>query len=264
MRMKLTFLLLASVFFVSCGMPTIFNLTSGEYTFQPVVNSNADSFSSSFTITSTDTSTITTLLDSQTTGPSLMFFYTISGSDDSAYPISSLCNTFIGEFNAKVKKKPFGINNPTYHELVFKALGDDTFARLYEFKGIGDKKFTLPTMILLGNSSTVVPRIDKFTFQAIPTTTDTSQYYISLTVDTDFPLGSFTPIAIDLYNFEGNPFLTKQDEISASQTGEYVFLPDGATELYLNIFCSFTVSGDFTNIFWSNLVYLDKIKLPTP
>ena len=262
MKMKLTFLLLVSVFFVSCGMPTIFNI-SGEYSFQTVGNSNEDSFSSSFKITTTDSDTIDTLLDPSTKGPSLMFFYTISGADDSAYPNTSIYNTLITEFSSKIKKEPFGINNAVYHELIFKTLSDDKIVRLYEFKGINDQKFTFPDFVIKGNSISSVPKIDKFTIQAIPNTPDTSQYYIRLTVDLDDPNDSFTPATINLYDFEGGNFLSNPDDISTNSSGQYVFLPDGANEIYLNVYCAFTVTGDFTNIYWSNLVYLDQIKLPT-
>lgn len=243
-------------------MPTIFNLR--EYSFQSVANPSSDAFSSSFQITTTDSDTIATLLDSDTKGPSLMFFYTISGSDSSDFPINNIKGTLVNEFSAKVKKEPFGVNNPIYHELVFKKLSDDTKVSLYEFKGFNNQKFSFPNMILKGNSTIVVPKIQQFTVQAKPTSSDPSRYYIELKVITDNPSGSFTPTSVDLYSFEGSSFLSKSEDILACQTGEYVYLPDGASDIYLNIFCAFTVTGDFTNIFWSNLTFLDQIKLPLP
>ena len=264
MKMKLTLLLLASVFFVSCGMPTIFNLTSGEYYFQQIENPTSGAISSSFKLTNADTDpdTIATLLDSKTQGPSLMFFYTISGSNLSTdYTIGAIQGALVSAFSSHVKKEPFGVNNPIYHELVYKTL-DDTKVSLYEFKGTDNQKFGFPNLILTGKDPTVVPKLDSFTLQAIPTTADPSRYYIELRVDTEIPSNSFTPTPVDLYGFEGSSFVTNPNDISSSLSGEYVYLPDGASEIFLNIFSAFSVLGDFTNIYWSELNYIGQIKLP--
>jgi len=261
MKMKLTFLLLASVFFVSCGMPTIFNLSTSEYSYQSIANASSDSISGSFEITTADPDTIATIEDSETNGPSLMFFYTISGSDLSLnYSINAIKGALVTAFSSKVKKEPFGVNDPIYNELVFTTIDGITVA-LYEFRGINNQKFGFPNQILTGNSSTTVPKLNSFTLQAKPTTADPSRYYIQLKVDTDTPLGSFTPTPVDLYDFEGAPFLTDSDDFPVGQS-EYSYLPDAASEIYLNIFSAFSITGDFTNIFWSTLNYIGQIKLP--
>lgn len=261
MKMKLTFLLVASVFFVSCGMPTVFNLNTGEYFFQMDSNSSEDTISSSFKITTSNPAITSTIIDSKTQGPSLMFFYTISDSNTSNYTIGEIKDALISAFSTKIKKEPFGINNPIYHELVFKKIDEEKKVSLYEFKGFNNKKFSLPDLILTGNSNTVVPKLDSFTLQAKPTA-DTSRYYIELNVVTADPTNSFTPISVDLYGFEGKPFFSNQDDIPSGEPGEYVYLPTGASEVYLNIFSAFSVLGDFTNIYWSELNYIGQIKLP--
>ncbi len=167
MKMKLTLLLLVSVFFVSCGMPTIFNLSTSEYSLKSIDNSDSDAISGSLEITSTDTTSIATLLDSETKGPSLMFFYTISGSDLSAFPFSTTIeNALITTFSTKIKKEPFGLNNPIYHELVYTTTSDQIKVPLYEFKGINNQKFTFPNLILTGNSASSIPKLNSFTLQA--------------------------------------------------------------------------------------------------
>lgn len=265
MKLKLTLLLLASVFFVGCGMPTIFNLSSGEYSYQTIANPSTDSISGSLTITTTDASNKAILIDAQTSGPSLMFLYTISGSDLSLdYSMNAIRGTLIDGFSSKVKKEPFGVNNPVYHELIYKTLPDDTKVSLYEFKGTSNQKFGFPNQIVTGKAPAVVPKLDSFTLQAKKTVSDATRYYLELKVDTATPGGSFTPTPVDLYGFEGLPFLTKPEDISGNTTGEYAYLPDGTSEIYLNIFSAFSVSGDFTNIFWSSLHYIGQIRLPLP
>jgi hypothetical protein len=262
--MKLTFLLLASVFFVSCGMPTIFNLSTSEYSLQSIDNPNTDAVSGSLSISTTNATSISTIIDSETKGPSLMFFYTISGSDLSTFPFSTTIeNALIDTFSTKIKKEPFGLNNPIYHELVYTTTSDQIKVSLYEFKGINNLKFTLPNLILTGNSNGSIPKLDSFTLKARPTAVDSSRYYIELTVNTDTPSGSFTPTSVDLFDFEGFPFFTQSDDISSNESGEYSYFPVGSSGLFLNIFCAFSISGNFTNIFWSTLTSLGQIELPS-
>lgn len=263
MKMKLTLLLLVSVFFcilVSCGMPTVFNLDS--YSLQEVEPTIPNSVKGSLAITSSDPSVLSFLSDPDTIGPSLMFFYMVSSESLDPPTTETVISEFQSKFYSYVKKEPFGINNPEYHELIYKTLSDDKKVSLYGFTGLGNKKFSYPEYILSTNSQSN-PEQCTFTLQAKLVPGQTTHYYVTLSVDSDSLPGSFQPTSIDLYGFEGASFLTDKDEISKIKTGEYGFLLDGTTKIYLNVFCAFSISGNFTNTFWSSLTYLGKIELPT-
>ena len=262
MKLKLTFLLLASVFFVSCGMPKIFNIPSDSYileTYSPTVPI-PNSVSGTMEIATSNLSILSDLSDSHTTGPSLMFFYSISGESLDTY-FSNVREIFREQFKTKIKKEPFGLSNPKYQELIFKNLDDGKKVSLYGFTGEGGKHFTVPEYILSTNSSNN-PKLDHFTLEAKQDLQNNSQYYVQLTVGQDSPPGSFQPSSINLLGLNNSLFFTKNEDIINHQTGEYDYLPDAASEIYLNIFCAFSITGNFANSFWSTLEYLGQIKLP--
>ena len=117
MKMKLTFLLLASVFFVSCGMPTIFAPSPSEYTLLKTTPESATTYVQGKMAMHINSNlpTYSLLADSSAKGPALMFFYAFGGIDASenefvnepSYLISAFRNEFMHNgYEGKVVGNP--------------------------------------------------------------------------------------------------------------------------------------------------------------
>ncbi|MDD3903790.1 MAG: hypothetical protein PHO09_08955 [Sphaerochaeta sp.] len=264
MKMNKTILLLVSVFFCilvtqSCGIPVLVNLTTSEYTLSKMTPTIDSSVAGTLSINVLNENTEALLQDQDTIGPSLMFFYALSG-NASEYPIGNIQTGLINAFSTKHINKPYGIAVSDPEEVVSYP-STDPKVYLYGFNDIGKQNFTAPEYILWTDDA-VNADLDDFTLTAEKMTDDETAYKIKLSYTQNSSSGTFHSNSTELFSFEGKPFVTSVESINARTSQEYLYTETNPSDVYLNIFCAFYISGHFTNQFWSPLVYLGQIKLP--
>jgi hypothetical protein len=242
MKRRTTILSTASVFFivltllVSCGIATIFMF--GDGTILDDMGINGHEVGLTFSVDNA----IGNLSDIDPgTGPSLMLFYTITGSRD---PVS-----FTDEFDSTYKRIYNGINiNSTLNEVL--TVDDIT---LYRFSDDQKTAFQAPLYIATANS-----RISP-DFNCTLTKTAVSGSTVSM--DLAFDVGSYTiHNSPKLYRYNGKPFETDINVVDESF--EDYHIDDQSSDMFLHIYGAVNVSkGSFNNIYWTDLVHLGYITL---
>lgn len=275
MKMKLTLLLLASVFFVSCGMPTIFApLSPSDYTFTKLPPDEFDSEGNNTNVLGKllmhldNSETNYDLLgNSSTKGPSLMFFYAFGGSSASSNQFidepSDLIDNFEDEFmtngyEGKIISNPeklisigtndkkiylYGVNNNT-------ATNFNAFDQYVLYSKINGNNANLNYFKL--TKTNLIPVQDGYT--------------LDLTWDPSVNFESNASTGNKLYAFDGNSFPLKKSYIQSKMDNpnnhEYDFLGNTVpNSLQIHLFAAFFISGPFSNYFWSDLVYLGAIPI---
>lgn len=284
MKMKLTFLLLASVFFVSCGMPTIFAPSPSEYTLSSPATETLNAVQGKFALNLGSGPTYDLLIDPATKGPSLMFFYTFDNENELSYTlssieISSILQKFASEF---VKNKYDGIPVNASKEILsvkFTDANDTSLEKnvyLYGLspQGIGNHFNAANQYVLYAENQHNNVSLDPFTLGKTDLGSPVTEYSLKLTW-TDFPATIFksnvAPLN-ELYAYDGQPFSmikTKiQDKIKDSNNHEYEYLgikevmaDNPPPTIRLHLFVAFFISGEFSNNFWSNLIHLGAIPI---
>ena len=265
MKMKLTFLLLASVFFVSCGMPTIFAPSTSEYTLLKTTPDTATTYvQGKLDMHLAPGPTHVLLSDSSTKGPSLMFFYAFGGAEASENQFineaSYLTSNFRTEFMANGYEGKV-IGNPS--KLVSTGSGDKK-AYLYGVNnGSGTQFKAISQYVLYAQDHGASASLDSFTLTKTDIGTPEQGYTLNLTWIENASPPTFVSNAIGdkLYAFDGKPFPLLKTDIENSTSGEYDFVKDDLSGLQIHLFAAFFISGPFSNYFWSKLEYLGAIPI---
>jgi len=266
MKLKLTFLLLASVFFVSCGMPKIFGPTTSEYTLNKTTADTAETYvQGELSMHLFPGPNYDLLADPDTKGPSLMFFYAFGSKDASEKPfvkepynlVSSFKNEFMkNEYEGKV------IYNPA--KLVSTGSGENT-VYLYGVNTLGASNFNANDQYVLypeGQRNSAA--LDSFTLTRSNIGTPDQGYTLDLTWEENPSSPNFATNASPgnkLYAYDGKPFPLERTVITNSSSGEYDFVKDDLSEIRIHLFAAFFISGPFSNYFWSKLEYLGSIPI---
>jgi len=270
MKLKLTFLLLASVFFVSCGMPTIFAPSTSEYTLQKEPPFNPDSVEGKLEMRLSAGPNYDLLENSETKGPSLMFFYTFDSGIDSEYQLTpyELTYTMPSKFKQAFNKDIYGakpVYNPKEVAYIEK---DDVKIYLYGVNSSTGSNFNAKDQYVLTANIGNKAALD--TFKLVKVDASPEQYSLQLSwTDTSPSTPNFYSNVQSsgnmLYSFNGNRFPLKQSEINAlinsNDNTEYNFVENYPTKVRLHLYAAFFISGPFSNFFWSDLVYLDSIPI---
>ena len=270
MKMKVTLLLLASVFFVSCGMPKIFSPNTSEYSLRTVTNPSDDTVEGMLDMHLDPTGPNYSLLgDADTMGPSLMFFYTFDSGSDATYlltsgDLSSFTTKFKTEFNKNgYEGKP--VSNPSELVSIEKTNGK---AYLYGVNTSTGSKFNArDRYVLYAQNQGNLAALDSFTLTQTPDVGDpTNRYTLDLlwTKATSSP--AFISNALKLYDFNGQAFSKKRSDIEEKKINntnnhEYEYIESSPTKVNLHLYAAFFISGPFSNYFWSDLVYLGFIPI---
>ncbi len=271
MKMKLTFLLLASVFFVSCGMPTIFAPIDSEYYLAQVnTPSLPDTVEGKLEMKLQPGPNYDLLLDPKAEGPSLMFFYTFDSGSDSRYQlISNDLHNFSYKFKQEFAKNSFDtkpVSNPAELLSIDK---NDEKVFLYGVNNSSGSNFTAKDQYVLfaqdqGNKAALNP----FSLKKIDLPSKDYVLYLDWTDTSPSPPNFISNVQASgnrLYDFAGQPFTLEQSEVNAkinSDTNhEYNFVENNPTKVQLHLFAAFFISGPFSNYFWSELVYLGAIPI---
>jgi len=271
MKMKLTFLLLASVFFVSCGMPTIFNLTyNTDYTFlntspDPITTyiqgkllMNVDSTGPNYDL----------LEDSDTKGPSLMFFYTFGGESATSHDLSSLIGSIQSEFkNTFIKNTYEGIPVSDPNEL-FYITNNSEKVFLYGVNNSAGTNFNASgKYVLYAQNQANKAALDSFLLTKTDLVSPTNKYTLDLSWTEALTSPTFisNASADKLYAFDGQSFTLSQAEvqskISDENNHEYNYVGTNPSKIEMHIFAAFFIAGSFSNYFWSNLIHLGSIPI---
>ena len=284
MKMKLTFLLLASVFFVGCGMPVIFAPSPSEYTLSSPATETSNSVQGKFALNLGSGPTYDLLTHPATKGPSLMFFYTFDNGNELAYTLSSneinsIINKFASEF---VKNKYDGIPVNVSKEILsvkFTDANDTSLEKnvyLYGLspQGIGNHFNAASQYVLYAENQHNGVSLDPFGLEKTDLGSPDTDYMLKLTW-TDTPATTFKSNVApsnELYAFDGQPFsmiITKvQNKIKDANNHEYEYLgvkeviaDNPPSTIRLHLFAAFFISGEFSNNFWSNLIHLGAIPI---
>ena len=272
MKLKVMFLLVASVFFVSCGMPTIFAPSTSEYTLAKTSpDPGDDNVKGKLSMNLTNPGPTYTLLeDSETKGPSLMFFYTFDNEEDLSKPINP--SDFVSAFSTKYVKNNFdGIPIEGSKEILsVKRDEKETFLYGLSRKGVNNTFNAKEQYILFAQSDGNRAKLDPFILKLDVTG---SEYVINLDWnDTSSPPTLFDTNAqsaspgsgYNLYAFDGEPFPLDNGEIitkKSTDNHEYDYVEVTTKKIKLHLFAAFFISGPFSNFFWSKLVHLGSIPI---
>ncbi|MDT4761461.1 hypothetical protein [Sphaerochaeta sp. PS] len=272
MKMKLTLLLLVSVFFcllVSCGMPTILSLNSWEYVLAntpitPVTNLVQGTFKMDV-----DPGVTFDLLNTNTKGPSLMFFYTIDDGTEADYTLNATdLNSFITGFASTYTKNGYeGIPVTGSKELVtIKSYSQNKDVYLYALsgKGAGATFNASDQYVLYATSDANNAELTSFTLTKTDEPSPGTGFSLELARTSPGSSPPFSVNATKLYDYEGNPFLQTRSDILAkkdSSNHEYDFTGDSPSTIRIHLFVAFFLEKPNTNNFWSRLVYLDAIPI---
>jgi len=284
MKMKLTFLLLASVFFVSCGMPTIFNPNSSEYTFLKTTIDPVTTLVQGKLIMDLDSSgpNYELLENSDTKGPSLMFFYTFDDGNDINYTLtSSQIGIIASKFKEEYVKNNYdGIPVDASKEILSITINDSVNNNkevyLYGVSPLGvSNKFTATDQyVLFAEFQRNGASLDPFTLTKTDSGSPVTGYTLVLN-DKTTPSLTFKSNAEPsnkLYTFDGESFSlekkTIQNKIINSSNHEYDYLGQNENSeiivpdlIRIHLFAAFFISGNFSNNFWSNLIHLGAIPI---
>ena len=286
MKMKLTFLLLASVFFVSCGMPTIFNPNTSEYTLVKTTPDTSNTYVQGQLSMHLDPSgpNYELLADSETKGPSLMFFYTFDNANDSYYTLTSddisiITSKFKKEF---IKNSYYGIPVDASKEILSITLHDivngDKEVYLYGVSPYGiNNTFNARDRYVLYASDNLNQAALDFTLKKEDNPPFPNGTEYTLKLSSSNASGSPTQFISNaplnqLYAYDGASFsLDKaiiKNKISRSSNHEYDYLGQNKSSditvpasIRMHLFAAFFISGNFSNNFWSKLTYLGAIPI---
>ncbi|MGB4408264.1 MAG: hypothetical protein WBI82_15500 [Sphaerochaeta sp.] len=285
MKMKLTFLLLASVFFVSCGMPTIFNPSLSEYTFSKTSPDPVTTFVQGKLSMHLDPSgpNYDLLEGTDTKGPSLMFFYTFDNPNDIAYTLSSNeISDIILKFASEYIKNAYdGIPVVPSNEILSVKFTDtisnlEKNVYLYGMSTQGaSTQFTARDQyVLFEKNQRNGASLDPFTLTKVDIGSPATGCILNLTYTDITSSSTFISNAPsgDLYAFDGQPFsLIKeniQNKIKDANNHEYDYLGEQESvggnapeSVRLHLFAAFFISGNFSNNFWSKLIHLGAIPI---
>ncbi len=272
MKMKVTLLLLASVFFVGCGMPTIFAPNTSEYTLTntspvPVTTFVQGTLSMNL---SNPGPTYDLLEKADAKGPSLMFFYTFDNELDLSQPISP--SEFVSAFSTKYVKNNYeGIAIEGSKEILsVKRDEKETFLYGVSRIGVNNMFKAKEQYVLFAQNNGNRAKLDPFVLKV---DTSGTEYVINLDwTDTSTPPTLFATNAqaaspgpgYDLYAYDGNKFpLSRATMIAKKSTEnhEYDYVEATTPEIKLHLFAAFFISGPFSNFFWSKLVHLGSLPI---
>ncbi|MBI9093302.1 MAG: hypothetical protein JEY71_00320 [Sphaerochaeta sp.] len=274
MKMKLTFLLLASVFFVSCGMPTIFNLSTSEYSLQSIDNSDTDKVEGNLAMQLNAGPNFDLLEDSSVEGPSLMFFYTFGGELATSYDLTSSIGTIQSEFKRTFIKNTYeGIPVSNPNELLSITKNTDKIF-LYGVNNSAGTNFNASGQYVLysqnlPSKTANLAALDSFSLTKTDLVTPANTY----TLDLSRTKASTSPAFISnataplnkLYAFDGQPFTSSrsavQNKIDDPNNHEYNYVGDNPSNIQIHLFAAFFIAGPFSNYFWSDLLYLGAIPI---
>ena len=260
MKMKLTFLLLVSVFFVNCGMPTIFAPSTSEYTFLKTTPDAATTYvQGTLDMHLPLGPTYDLLSDSSTKGPSLMFFYAFGGAEASDNQFineaSYLTSNFRTEFMANGYEGKV-VGNPSK---IVSTGSDNKKVYLYGVNNNTATNFNAFDQYVLYAQGPDAS-LESFTLTKTDIGTPEQGYTLDLTWDPSTIFDS-NATGDKLYAFDGKPFPLLKTEIENSTSGEYDFVRDNLSDLQIHLFAAFFISGPFSNYFWSNLIHLGSIPI---
>lgn len=272
MKMKLTLLLIASVFFVSCGMPVIFAPSSSEYTLKQVQPpSLADSVEGKLEMRLQPGPNYDLLQDPKTEGPSLMFFYAFGGKPATDYELDKHISAIQTEFeNAYIKNKYDGIPVSDPNQ-VLSITRDSKKIYLYGVNNSSGTNFKAgDKYVLYAQNQPNQAALDSFTLKKTDASLPEKTYSLTLnwterTLPVPSPPFFSNASGNTLYDYTGQPFtLLKQevlDKINNPNNHEYNFVDENSSQIQLHLFAAFFITGTFTNNFWSNLVHLGSIPI---
>ena len=269
MKMKVMFLLVASVFFVSCGMPIIFSPNTSEYSLRIVTNPSDDTVEGMLDMHLDPAGPNYGLLGNpETKGPSLMFFYTFGSGSDATYlltsgDLSSLQTKFKNEFNKNgYEGKP--VSNPSELASIENTSGK---AYLYGVNNAAGSNFNARDQYVLhAQNQGNLAALDSFTLTQTPDVADpTNRYTLDLSWSKAPSSPAFISNALKLCDFNGQAFSKKRSEIEEkinnTNNHEYEYMESSPTKVNLHLYAAFFISGPFSNYFWSELVYLGAIPI---
>jgi hypothetical protein len=211
------------------------------------------------------------LEDSETQGPSLMFFYTFDNEQDLSNPIYP--SDFVSAFSTKYVKNNYeGIAIAGSKELLSVKRGEkETFLYGVSRQGVNNTFKTEEQYVLYAQNNGNRARLDPFILKDEPI--GASSYVINLDwTDTSTPPTLFATNAqaaspgpgYNLYAFDGSSFPLSRTAIlerQATDNNEYPYVEETTTEIKLHLFVAFFISGPFSNFFWSNLIHLGEIPI---
>lgn len=265
MKLKLTFLLLASVFFVSCGMPVIFAPSTSEYTLRKEPSS-LDSVEGKLEMRLVAGPNYDLLENSDTKGPSLMFFYTFDSGMDTDYQLTpyELTYTMPSKFKQVFNKDLHGAK-PVYNpkELAY-IEKDDVKVYLYGVNTSTGSNFNAKDQYVLTADKGNKAALDTFKLSKVDASSDEYSLQLSWTDTSPLTPNFYSNVQSSgnmLYSFNGNMFPLKQSEVNSNENTEYNFVENYPTKVRLHLYAAFFISGPFSNFFWSDLVYLDSISI---
>lgn len=274
MKMKLTLLLLVSVFFcllVSCGMPTILSLNSWEYVLANIpITPVTNLVQGTFKMDVDPGVTFDLLEDTNTKGPSLMFFYTIDDGTEADYTLNATdLNSFTTGFARNYTKYGYeGIPVTGSRELVaIKSYSQNKDIYLYAVsgKGTGATFNAADQYVLYATSDANNAELTSFTLTKTDEISPGTGFSLKLAKTSPGSSPSFSANATELYDYEGNPFLQSLSAIEAKKADpsnhEYDFTSESPSTIRIHLFVAFFLEKPNTNNFWSRLVYLDAIPI---
>lgn len=234
----------------SCGMPTLFYLNSTDYQVRGE-NLTPSSINGTLKITSYQHETTQTLLQSSTQGPTLKLFYTITDND---LTVDNHNSQIINLFRSKIKKEPYGTTGIAVQDVV-RITDSGKDLALYEFTSSGATPFSLTAV--LGDFSR--PQLDMSFTLTTNQLSEGNLYTINFTVDSLEPslATTVTATTAELTGYEGKPF----NLVQVDRSNDYSYLSTGTDTLTIHVYAAFVIAGDFTNIFYSDLVNLGKFDL---
>lgn len=261
-KAALTLVLLSAFFVSSCGMPQY--ILCPEYDFDRSVETTIGSLK---LIENEDDTALGSLLE-DCDGPSIAFFYVISGSSD-----LSAVDAAITRFGNTYRINGYqGIALSTDHNTVFSFTDNGETQHLYllSAKGKTEQTFSAPYyMIRLKdgkdalNADITHIALEKTTVTDSNAAADTA---LKLTFSgSDYEFNGYpSESELTLYRYNGRPFVTKANLSTekAYDNQDYENVDDTA---YIHLFAAFCISPNssskFNNIFWSELTYMGSISL---
>ncbi|MGE4453209.1 MAG: hypothetical protein AB7D92_01630 [Sphaerochaeta sp.] len=257
MKRRISILSTASVFFlvlillISCGIATRFYI---ESSIRRTTSTTDDAISATYSVTSDRLNSLGWI--DTGTGPSLMLFYLISGSE---IPPSGI----ISKFDTLYQRNNVGAAISSDEVLSLTSASTDY--TLYRFSDDFQSTFQSPGYIATANN----PLSPNFSITVIKTPIDDSHVAMNLQFDTGAytihnPSPTFSPSTVaSLRRFNGVPFQTNVSTVIGSQASYPEYSAVGPTTgIHLHIYGAVNVSqGDFNNIYWTDLAYLGNITL---
>ena len=254
MKINKKILLIASVFlyiFVSCGIPVIFSIESAL----SAGKDSGTSVSGKYHVSSDEYNNLD--LVEIGTGPSLMLFYTIN----QGTLVSTLQSQIINAFNTQYRKNGIGVVVPQQKIPVLSVTYDTKVYNLYPFSdATGPSAFSSPKYLLAANN----PQNNALQFSVSRTQVPTTQYTLDLTVNsvTSDPYSSQI-LGNSLVRYNGQKFETSSTIINSNML-DYSNAMDSTDDYQCHIFAAMCVAeGSFNNTYWTPLVYLGNIMLPS-